>query len=201
MAMKLYANPTSPFVRMVRIALIEMGLADRVTVEMVDAWADRPDFLAANPAGRVPALVTDTGMAIAESGMILQHLEALAPGRALLPTPGCERTLSRAGVAQAAFDAAVAIVISRKSNPDFDGHMVGQKRYRTMRDGLARLAADLPPNMESGPDFSAIATVVAWDYILFRFPEIDWPGHNPALATWRARQGDRPSLTETKPGG
>jgi len=199
--MKLYANPTSPFVRLVRIALIEMGLSQRVTVEMVDAWADRPDFLAANPAGRVPALVTDTGAAIAESGMILQHLAALAPDRPLLPAPGCETTLARAGVAQAAFDAAVAIIISRKSNPDFDGHMVGQKRYRSMREGLARLSADLPPDMAAGPDLSAIATVVAWDYILFRFPEIDWQGENPALAAWRTHQGDRPSLSETKPCG
>jgi glutathione S-transferase len=199
--MKLYANPTSPFVRLVRIALIEMELSQRVTVEMVDAWADRPDFLAANPAGRVPALLTDAGVAIAESSMILQHLAALAPDKPLLPVPGCERTLARAGVAQAAFDAAVAIIISRKSNPDFDGHMVGQKRYRSMRAAFSRLAADLPPDMDAGLDLSAIATVVAWDYILFRFPEIDWLAENPALATWRARQGDRPSLMQTRPGG
>ena len=47
--MHLYANTTSPFVRLVRLALLEKGLADRVTVEVVNPWEDPADFLAANP--------------------------------------------------------------------------------------------------------------------------------------------------------
>jgi glutathione S-transferase len=199
--MKLYANPTSPFVRLVRIALIEMGLADRVAVTMVDAWADDAAFLAANPAGRVPTLVTDAGVAIAESGMILQHLAALAPDRPLLPATGREQALARAGLAQGAFEAAVAIIIGRKSSPEFDADLVGAKRHRTMREALRRLDADLPPDMAAALDLSAIATAVAYDYIAFRLPETDWAALAPGLAAWRARQGERPSLVATKPGG
>ena len=76
--MRLFANTTSPFVRLVRLAIAEKGLSDQIEVEIVDPWADPAHFLAANPAGRVPTLVTDDGHAIAEAHLILRYLEGLA---------------------------------------------------------------------------------------------------------------------------
>ena len=57
--MHLYINTTSPFVRLVRLAIEEKGLSDRVELEVVDPWGDPAAFLKANPAGRVPTLITD----------------------------------------------------------------------------------------------------------------------------------------------
>ena len=199
--MKLYINLTSPFARIVRIALIEMGLDRQVTTQVVDPWTDEPGLMAANPAGRVPTLVTQDGVALSETMLILQYLAALAPQAPLLPAEGPECVLARAGLAIGTIEAAAAIIIGCKSAPDFDTQLVGQRRYRTMRDGLARIDRNLPPDMTERLDLSAIATVVALDYIVFRFPAIDWLGANPALAAWRLRQGERPSLVATKPGG
>jgi glutathione S-transferase len=147
--MKLYANPTSPFVRVVRMALHEKELADEVELALVDAWADAPDFLDANPAGRVPALVTDEGVRLTEAMLILQYLEAVRPEPAVLPRgAGAAEALGRAGVAVGVFDAAVSVIIGRKSAPEFDDGMVGRKRFRTMRDGFGRIEAASP---EPGP--------------------------------------------------
>lgn len=200
--MKLYANPTSPFVRVVRMALHEKGLADDVEVAIVDAWADAPDFLDANPAGRVPTLLTDDGTRLTEAMLILQHLEAVRPDPAVLPRgPGAAAALSRAGVAVGVFDAAVAVIIGRKSAPDFDRGLVGQKRYRTMRTGFERLNALSP---EPGPralDIADIAAIAALDYAVFRFPETDWRAIAPRMASLRDANADRPSVAQTTPCG
>lgn len=202
--MKLFANPTSPFVRVVRMALHEKGLAGDVELAMVDAWADAPEFLDANPAGRVPALVTDGGIRLTEASLILQHLEDVRPEPAVLPrgAGGAER-LSQAGLAFGVFEAAVAVIIGRKSAPDFDDGLVGRKRYRTMRDGFARLDAGAPATASGSEslDLADIATVTALDYAVFRFPNVDWKAHAPRLAAWRDGLASRPSVAETVPRG
>ena len=197
--MKLLTNTTSPFARLVRIAAIEKGLADEIREEIVDPWGDAPDFLSANPAGRVPVLISREGTAISEAALILAYLDAIAPEPALYPKSDLARTLARAGDAIGALEASTAIIIGRKSNPDFDAHMVGKKRLRSMASGLSKLNADPPPDFADGADISSIAAATALDYILFRFPETDWLAERPTLAAWRGRQGERPSLARTMP--
>ncbi|MGX7704872.1 glutathione S-transferase family protein [Methylobacterium sp. Gmos1] len=195
--MKLYANPTSPFVRIVRMALIEKGLNERVDTTFVDAWADDPAFLDANPAGRVPTLVTDDGARLTEALLILSHLDATGPAPAMLA--GGPAALSAAGVAIGVFDAAVAVIIGRKSAPDFDTKLVGTKRFRTMREGLRRLDARFDGEQSFG--LPAIAAITALDYLVFRFPDHDWRGLCPRVAAFREAHADRPSVRDTVPRG
>lgn len=196
--MHLYVNTTSPFVRIVRMAIVEKGLADRVTLERVDPWADPAVFLAANPAGRVPVLTTDDGTVIAEAHLILRYLDALA-GPTLFPADGLAARLAIAAVALGATEAATAIIIGRKSAAGFDADIVGSKRYRTMENGLARLNSALPQDLAAGADIANIATVTAVDYITFRFADRDWLAGLPALTAWRARQQGRASVGATMP--
>ena len=197
--MKLYINLTSPFVRLVRIAIAEKGLTGAITTEIVNPWADPRPFLDDNPAGRVPTLVTGTGAAISETFLILRWLEALVPTPSIWPADDLERTLAVAAPALGATEAATAIIIGRKSSDAFDSDIVGSKRFRTMADGLARLDANLPRNFADRPDIANIAAATAVDYIRLRFPDRDWLGPLPALRDWRARQADRPSLVLTMP--
>lgn len=71
-----------------RLALIEAGLPHEVSI--VRTWKGEqhtPAYLAINPRGKVPALVTDAGV-LTESVAILSHIAALAPGHDLLPDAG-----------------------------------------------------------------------------------------------------------------
>lgn len=197
--MHLYINTTSPFVRLVRLALAEKGLADRVTTEVVNPWEDPADLLAANPAGRVPVLVTDAGARIAEAVLILRYLDQIAPEPPVWPVADLERTLATAAPALGAMEAATAVIIGRKSAPGFDTDMVGTKRFRTMAEGLARLDAAPPRDFAESPDIAGFATVTAVDYILMRFPDRDWLSGLPALRDWRSRQQGRPSIETTMP--
>lgn len=196
--MKLYANPTSPFVRIVRMALIEKGLNEATDTIIVDAWADDPAFLAANPAGRVPTLVTDDGARLTEALLILSYLDAIGTRPATLA--GGPAALSAAGVAIGVFDAAVAVIIGRKSTPDFDTGLVGTKRFRTMREGLRRLDAVFD-TVRQPFGLPAIAAITALDYLEFRFPDHDWRGLCPGVAAFRDAQADRPSVRDTVPRG
>ncbi|TMV04247.1 glutathione S-transferase [Ruegeria sediminis] len=196
--MHLYINTTSPFVRLVRLAIEEKGLSDRVELEIVDPWADPKAFLKANPAGRVPTLVTDEGHVIAEAHLILRYLDDIAEP-SVFPSEDLAATLAIAAPALGATEAATAIIIGRKSSDNFDTDMVGSKRYRTMADGLARLDANLPRDFDDRPDIANFAAVTALDYITFRFTDRDWLAELPNLRAWRERQKGRPSVEATMP--
>lgn len=69
----------------VAIALEEAGLP--YTPDLVDfstGAQTKPDYLAINPKGRVPSLMTDHGT-LTETGAILDYIGALAPQAGLIP--------------------------------------------------------------------------------------------------------------------
>ncbi len=198
MTMKLYVNTTSPFVRLVRLAIEEKGLSDRVELEIVDPWADPKQFLAANPAGRVPTLITDEGHAIAEAQLILRYLDQIAQP-SVFPADDLAETLAIAAPAIGATEASTAIIIGRKSSPNFDTDMVGSKRFRSIAEGLKRLDGNLPRDFADRPDIANFAAVTLLDYVLFRFTDRDWLKDLPNLRDWRERQKGHPSVEATMP--
>lgn len=77
--MKLYESP-SPNARRVHVFMAEKGIEiDRVAVDLKSAENLGEEFLAKNPAGRVPVLELDDGTFISESLAICRYLEGLQP--------------------------------------------------------------------------------------------------------------------------
>ena len=97
--MQLLANTTSPYVRIARVAMIEKGLHIEPTI--VDPWADDPRLREANAATRVPTLITDDGIPLTESLLIVQWLEQTRPAPQWPSLVGTDAAgvLSRAGIA------------------------------------------------------------------------------------------------------
>lgn len=176
--MILFTSLTSPYSCLVRVAIAEKGLASRVEERVIDPWGGDSEFLRANVHERVPALITDSGHGIAESGLILAYLDRLAPDPPLFPAEGLPAVLQRASSALGAIDVMAAIIIRRQSNAEFDTHVMGQRRFRTLAAALDRLEADPPADLA---DIAAIATAVALDYAAFRFPDRDWLADRPRL--------------------
>ena len=79
----------SPFVRRVAVALrlYEMAYEHRPW----SVFADADKIRAYSPLMRVPVLVTDSGMALLDSGSIVDFLDGLAGERALIPASGVPR--------------------------------------------------------------------------------------------------------------
>lgn len=200
--MQLYLNLTSPYGRIVRVALHEKGLSAQVNLHIVDPWADEPELLQVNPLGRVPALVTSEGETITESLAIVFYLEESYPEPALAPVDRLSVVLGQAGLAVGILDQAVQTLVGRRIlGPEFDGSPVGRRRRRGMTEGVARLERNPPAEPGKALDLGAIATATALDYLAFRFPETDWLAGHPRLAAWRESLVERQSLVETMPPG
>ena len=104
--MKLYTYFRSSAAYRVRIALALKGLAyDSAPVHLVrdGGQQHRPDYLAVNPQGLVPALV-DGGRVITQSLAILEYLEEKHPKPALLPRDPAQRAQVRAACLAIACD-------------------------------------------------------------------------------------------------
>lgn len=93
MALRLYANSLSPFVRKVRIALYEKG-AEFDTVE-IERGARRSELLRVNPRGEVPVLL-DGDTVVTGSATICDYLEDVLPRPPLLPAAPAARARCRA---------------------------------------------------------------------------------------------------------
>ena len=84
--LKLYYAPGTISIA-VAIALEEAGLAyEPIKVDFGSAAQTKPDYLAINPKGRVPALVTQNGTILTETGALLDYIAALAPEAGLIPS-------------------------------------------------------------------------------------------------------------------
>ena len=116
----LYHLPLSPFSRKVRLVLAEKRLPFDLRAEKV--WERRTDYLELNPAGTVPTLVEDNGLAIPDSGVICEYLEEAYPDTSLFGRTLAERVESRRLVAW--FDGKFAGEVTR--------NLLGEKFMRRM---------------------------------------------------------------------
>jgi maleylacetoacetate isomerase len=96
--MKLYNYFRSSAAYRVRIALNLKGIAwEHVGVHLVKREQRSPEYLAMNPAGLIPSLVTDDGAVIAQSLAIIEYLDEIKPRKApLLPKDKLARAHVRA---------------------------------------------------------------------------------------------------------
>lgn len=95
--MKLYAVTHSPFAARVRLALRVKGL-DYEQEAPLGGGTRSPEYLAINPIGKLPVLVTDSGLVIAESETIIDYLEDTYPEPSLIPAGEADRMQMRNAV-------------------------------------------------------------------------------------------------------
>lgn len=81
--MILYGSSISPYVRKVLALAAEKGIA--LETKPVGLGSDDPDFLAASPFRKIPAL-RDGDFRISDSSAIVAYLDALRPDPALIPS-------------------------------------------------------------------------------------------------------------------
>ncbi|MCL7931323.1 glutathione S-transferase N-terminal domain-containing protein [Halomonas llamarensis] len=197
--MELYLNATSPYARLARIVLVEKGLAESVTLKWCDPWADDADLLKANPAGRIPALVTEEGTTLSESLLIAIYLDGVSPSMPMIPQDCLGEVLHLAGLGQNLMDAAFNTVIARKHyGNEIDASELGQRRSRAIQRLLKQLDGKLGEEQQTSTiNLGHIATAVALDYLAFRLPEVSWKEDYPPLQAWHAGVTARESFQQT----
>ena len=203
-SMTLFHNPASPFVRKVRVLLLETGQQDRVTLQACMPTPSTPDadLAQGNPVGKIPALRLADGSVLHDSRVILDYFDHQHVGNPLIPRDGSARwrRLTLASMADGIMDAAVAVRYESALRPvekHWDQWLDEQRNK--IRRTLAELEADAIAELTSHFDVAAISVACALGYLDFRHPDMQWRLDNPQLGAWYAEVSRRPSMLETQP--
>jgi len=199
--LRLYGHPVSSFVRRVRIALIEKKIDHEfVEVDMFAGAHKRPEYLALNPYGRVPA-IDDDGFVLFESAAILMYLEATRPSPALVPDDPRGRALVdlhlRLCDAQFAVHAATILFPKRFRQPETWDHRAMEIAKAQIERHFGILEQTLGNREYIVGDRFTLADVA---YIpLLHFVPLMQIELGITLAAWRDRLLARPSAQATVP--
>ena len=199
--MKLYYSETSPYARKVRVALRELGLAEFVDESLADPYTATPELLAVNPLSKVPALVTEKGENLPDSGLIVEYL--LARGRGLGPLPrGMQRwiLLRRQQLAEGVMDAAVAARMEMRRPPEFVLQGAIDRQLATVNRALDALNAEAAELLHEGQVRTVEITVgAALGFLDYRLPQLKWREGRERLGNWYFVFSQRPSMQATQP--
>lgn len=113
----------SPYTRRVAITLAAYGIA--YEHRPLSGFGNRDEVRAANPLGRIPALVLDSGETLIDSNAIVDHLdEVYGRERALTPPAGAERraVLRVAALMMGACDKGLQAAYERNHHPPEKQH-------------------------------------------------------------------------------
>jgi glutathione S-transferase len=203
---RLYVTPASPWVRRVRVAILELGIQDRFEFEQTrwpHAWGTRtvvphPEFMGDTPVARIPALVT-ADFTLADSHSICDYLNGEFGNFRLLARDGVARWRALATISVA--NAIIEAQISRRaellrSNSERSNDFIAKMRDRQLRcfEALEKQVSDFGAEF----DLAQITTAVACGYDDWRYGA-DWRGVAPQLAAWFDTVSQRPSLQATRP--
>jgi len=203
--MKLIGSNTSPYVRKVRIVMIEKKLDYTFATE--DVWAGQTTIAQSNPLGKVPCLILEGGDAMFDSSVIVEYLDTLSPVGKLIPSVGRERAEVKTWETLA--DGILDAAILARLEATWGGRTEAQRCPAWIERQLGKVRAALK-SMSLGlgeKPFCAgvhlsladIAVGCALGYLDFRFPQIDWRADSPNLGRLQDKLVQRPSFVATKP--
>ncbi len=196
--MKLRFSSTSPFVRKVWVAALETGLAERIERVMVSPINPEDVKSSPSPLGKIPCLVTDDGMVLFDSPVIMDYFNSFLDDLSLIPAKGTARwtTLRRQALGDGMIGCTVNIFVERMRKPErqSNGWMVHNKAAvdRAIH-SLEAEVGDLADVIDAG----TITLAVALAFVDMHFPEDSWREEHPKLAAWSDEFNRRPSMTTT----
>jgi glutathione S-transferase len=199
--MQLLIAVASPFVRKVRVVLRETKqLADveEVNVSTTPIASD-PVVVAANPTGKIPALIRDDGPAIYDSRVITRYLDARAKAN-LYPENALWEVLTLEATADAIMDASVLLIYEVRFRPEpmqSADWMTGQ--WAKVTRGLDALESRWLSHLAGPLHMGQIGVGCALGYLDFRHPTYDWRIDHPGLAAWFGSFSQRDSMKDTAP--
>lgn len=194
---QILSSSTSPFASKARMIATHSGYSfDTVAVKTDEMPAN---LIAANPLGKIPALITDEGEGIFDSKVITQYLNRVSGGKVLPKNP--QKRLEAEileSLADGICDCAIACVYERRQRPEDKYYQPWvDKQWGKVTRGLDHLETSgpkLPVRIHGGH----IALAACLGYLSLRFP--DWSKGRPKLKNWLKKFSSRhPELAQLLP--
>lgn len=197
--MQLLISPASPYVRKVRVLLREAGLMDTVEEVVVTTTPlnTAPEVMAANPLGKIPALIRADGPAIYDSRVITRFLDDHA-GTNLYPQSRIWEVLTLEATADAIMDATVSMAYERRLRPAAEQSDTWvEAQWAKAARAIAAVNNRWMSHMTGPLNIGQIGMACALSYIDLRHDIRGWRDCNAALAAWQGEFMQRDSMTAT----
>lgn len=199
--MKLVYASASPFVRKVMALMHETGQTDQVELMpvMTTPVSTPTEVRAANPMGKIPALIREDGPAIYDSRVICRFLDDQA-NAGLYPKDSLWEVLTLEATADGIMDAAVLMVYEGRLRPN---HMIFDEwveaQWGKVAGALDALDSRWMSHLNGPLNMGQIAVACALGYLDFRHGNRNWRDGRGALDDWYAVFSERDSMKATAP--
>lgn len=198
--MELLGSGASPFVRKARVCLAEAGITDIPFVEVTASpMGGEEKINAANPLGKIPALVRDDGPTIYDSNVVCRFLDDRAKA-GLYPSARLWEVLTLEATGDGIMEAAVGIVYEKRLRPEnlwwpdwFEA------QWAKINRSLDAIERQWMSHLHGPIDMGQISVACALGYLDLRHGDRDWRAGRDALAAWYKKFGERPSMVATAP--
>ncbi|PWK59847.1 glutathione S-transferase [Roseicyclus mahoneyensis] len=196
----LLGSPLSPFARKARVVIAELGITDIPFEQVATSPVKGEDRInAANPLGKIPALVRDEGPTLYDSRVITRYLDATRGGT-LYPAARLWEVLTLEATADGMMEAAVGMIYEERYRPEeirFAPWVEGQ--WGKVSRALDAIEGQWMSHLAGPLDMGQIAVGCALGYLDLRHAARDWRAGRPALAAWEAGFATRPAMSATAP--
>jgi glutathione S-transferase len=197
--MQLIGMLDSPYVRRVAVSLKVLGLG--FDLDQVSVFRQFEKFSSINPVVKAPSFVTDDGVVLMDSSLILEHVAHLAP-RSLMPADRAahETALRQIGLALAACEKTVSIIYERNLRPEEKRHQPWLDRVLSqLLTAYGALERETSPDWFTGEELMQpqITCAVAWRFTQHYVPELVPAADFAKLPVLSARAEQLPAFRET----
>ena len=195
----LYTSETSPYGRKCRALIMEKGLETKVEVAFATPLENPAALTAANPLGKVPALIRKNRPAIIDSPLICEFLDTLNDER-WIPASGESRFLVLRQ--QAIADGLIDITVGRRIELGREDQLKWDFWVERWQNAIERTVDVLEAErgqFERSVDLGALSVATALGYLDFRYSEFDWRARCPGLAAFAQAWFARESFAQTRP--
>jgi glutathione S-transferase len=197
--MQLIGMLDSPYVRRVAISLKVLGLP--FDIDQVSVFRQFDKFAALNPVVKAPTLITDDGVVLMDSSLILEHIAHVAP-RSLMPADRTshEIALRQIGLALAACEKSVSIVYERNLRPEEKQHQPWLDRVRRqLLTAYGALEREVSCDWFTGEELMQpqITLAVAWRFTQHMVADLVPAADFPKLSVLSARAQQLAPFRET----
>jgi glutathione S-transferase len=196
--MKLLGTNTSPYVRKVRLVLLEKNIPHTYLIDIPNNPGSQVAIV--NPLGRIPALILDDETCVYDSSVIAEYVDTLNDTPKLIPRHDVlarMRVKRWEALADGIMDSAIMVRNERTRSAEKQETEIITQHSAAVSRALAHAAAQLGKQEwceGASLTLADLALASAIVYLDLRLPELGWGGLHGNLAAWFARMNARQSM-------
>lgn len=197
--MKLLCSLASPYARCVRSLIHYLGIKDIEEV-LVNPMENTAELLDANPLGQIPCLITNDGVSLFDSEVIMRYLDAEFGGQQMFGAQTNNWLMQcQFSMIKGLLDSAVKLRQEQMREEEGARSALWSARFeQAILRGLMQMEHQsvITQTQLQAPQ---LALVCLLDYIDFRHHELDWRKVAPATALWFSDMRNLPAFIATEP--